>query len=141
MLLVRLTRGGTVETEAQLDQADLRLGRASDNEIPLKDPEKTLSRHHAELRREGDHWIYLDLNSANGSWLGERKITRLELVPGVAITLGDYQLTLARVDAALDSAAAADATQILRRDTATLRPVAATKSRDLTDRTPVATAA
>src|SRR5215213_1957421 len=117
MLLVRLTRGGTVETETQLDQADLRVGRASDNEIPLKDPDKTLSRHHAELRREGDRWVYLDLNSANGSWVGERRVTRQELIPGIAVTLGDYQLTLAKIDPALDTTSpATDATQVFRRD-------------------------
>jgi hypothetical protein len=128
MLLVRLTRAGAVEAEAELGQADLRVGRASDNEIPLRDPDKTLSRHHAELRREGDRWIYLDLNSANGSWVGERRVTRLELVPGIAVTLGDYQLTLARVDAALDAtSASADATQIFRRDAETLRPSPAAK--------------
>lgn len=128
MLLVRLTRAGAVEAEAQLEQADLRVGRASDNEIPLQDPDKTLSRHHAELRREGDRWIYLDLNSANGSWVGEHRVMRLELLPGIAVTLGDYQLTLARVDAALDAtSASADATQIFRRDAETLRPPPAAK--------------
>src|SRR6188768_4056693 len=129
MLLVRLTRGGVVETEARLEQGDLRVGRASDNEIALKDPDRTLSRHHAELRREGDRWVYLDLNSANGSWVGERRVTRQELVPGIAVTLGDYQLTLARVEAAVDSAAgSADATQIFRRDVDTLVPESAQKA-------------
>lgn len=128
MLLVRLTRAGVVETEVRLDQTDLRVGRSSDNEIPLLDPDKTLSRHHAELRREGEHWVYLDLNSANGSWVGERRITRQELLPGIAVTLGDYHLTLARVDAAVDTAVGgADATQILRRDADTLVPERAPK--------------
>ena len=128
MLLVRLTRGGVVETEARLEQGDLRVGRASDNEIALKDPDRTLSRHHAELRHEGDHWVYLDLNSANGSWVGERRVTRQELIPGIAVTLGDYQLTLAKIEAALDTTSpGADATQVFRRDTQTLRPTAAPK--------------
>ncbi len=129
MFLVRLTRAGVVESEVQLEQTDLRVGRSSDNEIPLLDPDKTLSRHHAELRREGDRWVYLDLNSANGSWVGERRVTRLELVPGIAVTLGDYQLTLARVEASLDSTSASgEATQIFRRDPDTLVPEGAPKS-------------
>src|SRR5689334_5402312 len=123
MFLVRLTRNGAVETEVKLEQADLRVGRATDNEIALQDPDKTLSRHHAELRREGDHWIYLDLNSANGSWLGERKVTRLELVPGLAITLGDYQLTMARVDEARDAGDTGEKTQIFTREAETMRPM------------------
>ena len=51
---------------------------------PLQDPDKTLSRHHAELRREGDRWFYLDLNSANGSWVGERRVTRAGADAGIA---------------------------------------------------------
>ncbi|MBM3808982.1 MAG: FHA domain-containing protein [Acidimicrobiia bacterium] len=124
MLLVRLTRMGVVEIETQLDQNDLRIGRSGDNEIPLQDPDKTLSRHHAELRREGDRWVYLDLNSANGSWVGERRIARIELVPGLAVTLGNYQLTLARPEASLESTSAGsgEATQIFHRDRDTLAP-------------------
>ena len=128
MLLVRFTRAGAVEAEVRLEQADLRVGRASDNEIALQDPDKTLSRHHAELRREGDRWVYLDLNSANGSWVGEHRVMRQELLPGIVVTLGDYHLTMTRVDASLDETAApGDATQILRRDAETLRPTAAAK--------------
>ncbi len=108
MLTVRLTRAGQTEADVKLDQADLRLGRASDNDIELKDPDKTLSRHHAELRREGDRWFYLDLNSVNGSWIGEQRITRQELMPGIAIALGDYELTVVAPAPANVAADAAD---------------------------------
>ena len=112
MPTVRITRAGVVETEVPLEAHDLRVGRGSDNDVALQDPDWTLSRHHAELRRDGDRWFYLDLNSANGSWVGERRVTRQDLTPGVAIALGDYQLTLVEHAASLDDTADdADATR------------------------------
>lgn len=65
MPTVQLTRAGAVEVEVPLEQRDLRIGRASDNDVVLRDPDKTLSRHHAELRSDGGRWFYLDLNSAD----------------------------------------------------------------------------
>ena len=123
MPTVQLTRAGAVEVEVPLEQRDLRIGRASDNDVVLRDPDKTLSRHHAELRGDGGRWFYLDLNSANGSWVGQRRVTREDLAPGVSIALGDYQLAL--VDEARPAAGVPDdlnATRVIRtRDTA-VRP-------------------
>ena len=123
MSTVRLTRAGIVETEMPLEQRDLRIGRASDNDVVLEDPDKTLSRHHAEVRSEGGRWFYLDLNSANGSWVGDRRVAREELTAGVAIALGDYQLAV--IDEAQGAAPTPDdvnATRVIRmRDTA-VRP-------------------
>ncbi len=131
MPTVRLTRAGAVETEVPLEQRDLRIGRASDNDVVLKDPDKTLSRHHAELRHDGGRWFYLDLNSANGSWVGDRRITREELTPGGAIGLGDYQLAL--IDEAHAAAGVPDdlnATRVIRLSDTAVRPgVAASAGR------------
>ena len=124
MPTVRFTRAGAVEVEVKLDQADLRLGRASDNDVALQDPDKTLSRHHAEFRREGDSWFYLDLNSANGTWIGDRHVTRQELTPGLSMRLGDYQLTVVDVPAAIDKGAGAgplEATYLVKRPADTVR--------------------
>ena len=93
---VRFTRAGAVEMEFDLETRDLRVGRATDNDIVLRDPEKTLSRHHAELRYDGTQWFYLDLNSANGSWVDGAQVTRLALDRDVTITLGDYELAFLR---------------------------------------------
>ncbi|MEP7119255.1 MAG: FHA domain-containing protein, partial [Acidobacteriota bacterium] len=115
MPTVRMTRAGVVEAELPLARVDVRLGRATDNDLTLKDPDKTLSRHHAELRREGETWFYLDLNSANGSWVGDQKVMRQELLPGTTILLGDYQLTVVDVLAGGDSAVEdVNATRIVR---------------------------
>ncbi len=124
MPTVRFTRAGAVEIEVKLDQLDLRLGRASDNDVALQDPDKTLSRHHAEFRREGDRWFYLDLNSANGTWIGDRHVTRQELTPGLSMRLGDYQLTVAEVPKTADAGAGAgplEATYMVKRQADTVR--------------------
>ncbi len=123
MPTVRLTRAGAVEIEVPLEQRDLRIGRASDNDVVLKDPDKTLSRHHAELRHDGGRWFYLDLNSANGSWMGDRRVTREELTPGGAIGLGDYQLAL--IDEAHAAAGVPDdlnVTRVIRLSDTAVRP-------------------
>ncbi len=126
MPTVRLTRAGVVETEVPLSQLDVRVGRGSDNDVTLQDPDKTLSRHHAELRREGDRWVYLDLNSANGSWMGETRVSRQDLTPGVSIALGDYFLTLVDdVRPAADSSHDVNATRVVAAPDTTLRPGAA----------------
>lgn len=129
MPTLKLVREGNVESEITLQDKDLRLGRGRDNDVVLQDPDRTLSRHHAELRCEGDGWVYLDLNSANGSWVGERRITRQELAPGTIIVLGDYQLIVAAAAAAEPHDI--DATQIVRPAAKTVRmPAAVVASAD-----------
>ncbi|MEZ5420040.1 MAG: FHA domain-containing protein [Vicinamibacterales bacterium] len=122
MPTLRFSRAGAVETEVPLGAADLRVGRSADNDVILKDPEKTLSRHHAEIRRDGDEWVYLDLNSASGSWVGDRAVTREVLQPGLSIGLGDYQLTLVGAAVAGADDANLDATRVMRNLDDTLRP-------------------
>lgn len=128
MPTVRLTRTDVVEAELPLAQLDVRIGRGRDNDLALKDPDKTLSRHHAELRREGDGWVYLDLNSANGSWVGESRVTRQALTPGLSVALGDYVLTMVDdVRPSEDSSEDLNATRLAPALDITLRPgVAAT---------------
>ncbi len=130
MPTVRLTRAGVVEVEVPLSQLDLRVGRGSDNDVTLQDPDKTLSRHHAELRRDGDRWVYLDLNSANGSWVGETRVSRQDLTPGISIALGDYFLTLVDdVRPAADSSHDVNATRVVAAPDTMVRPLAAATPR------------
>lgn len=132
---VRFTRAGVVESELELEARDYRLGRASDNDIVLKDPDKTLSRHHAEIRFDGTQYVYLDLNSANGSWVGSEQVTRQVLDRGLVISLGDYDLSFGAAGKGEDTAPDADMTRVIpipafpgaaqnapRRDTAVLQP-------------------
>jgi parallel beta-helix repeat protein len=68
----------TVETGTQAGQSFqlasyMRLGRTADNEIHISDPQ--LSRHHAAVTQSGSGYIVADLDSTNGTFLNEQKIT------------------------------------------------------------------
>lgn len=51
-----------------------------------------VSRSHARLMKEGDHYIIEDLNSANGTFVNQTQITRQVLKEGDIIHIGKYTL-------------------------------------------------
>lgn len=60
-----LGSGGLVlGREYPLDADLVTIGRRDENAIVIKDP--TVSRKHAEIRREGDHFLVVDKNSTSG---------------------------------------------------------------------------
>jgi serine phosphatase RsbU (regulator of sigma subunit) len=80
------------------------IGRSRESDIFL--PDQWLSRHHAEIRREGEGFFVVDLGSKNGTLLnGEQVATRQRLHHGDVITLGEHVLTFADDDAGEDEAA------------------------------------
>lgn len=63
------------------------LGRSSGADITVEDT--GVSRQHLEIRREGEHWLAVDLGSTNGSLVdGQRLRGRTELVNGAVIEMG-----------------------------------------------------
>lgn len=65
----------------------LSLGRAPDCDIPV--PDILLSRHHCQLELATDgRWVVLDLGSKNGTYLGNKQITRHTLNDGDDIRMG-----------------------------------------------------
>ena len=54
------------------------IGRNPDCEISL--PSSTVSRHHAEIRREGSQFFLSDLNSTNGTLLNREPVIGDELL-------------------------------------------------------------
>lgn len=68
------------------------VGRGEDCEIKVV--EKKSSRRHLRLKKEpGGPWIAEDLDSANGTFVGESRILRHRLVDGTKLRLGDTLLT------------------------------------------------
>ena len=68
------------------------IGRSRESDIFL--PDQWLSRHHAEIRRKGEAWIIVDLNSKNGTLLsGQPAKGEVKLRPDDVITLGEHTLT------------------------------------------------
>jgi pSer/pThr/pTyr-binding forkhead associated (FHA) protein len=70
------------------------IGRSRESDIFL--PDQWLSRHHAEIRRKGETWFIVDLNSKIGTLLmGQPAKGEVRLRPGDVITLGEHTLTYA----------------------------------------------
>ena len=71
-------RGPLTDRTFYLDEPLISMGRKSSNDIVVDDP--LVSRHHCEIRSEGDEHTIEDLNSSNGTYVnGERvRVGRLK---------------------------------------------------------------
>jgi pSer/pThr/pTyr-binding forkhead associated (FHA) protein len=77
--------------EIDLQEVDaLGIGRAPENDIVLDLPK--ISRHHARLEHLGNTFMLKDLDSTNGTWLGEQRIQEHVLEDGQALRMGQAQL-------------------------------------------------
>jgi pSer/pThr/pTyr-binding forkhead associated (FHA) protein len=83
-----LLRQGRIERSVALPSDDIVFGRLSGTGVELPSP--TVSRHHARVRRDGEHWVLEDLGSANGLWVGDRQVRRHELEPGDTFRIEEY---------------------------------------------------
>ncbi len=77
-------------TEFPLDKASLVIGRTDENEVVLN--HRSISRHHAKVVREGDHYTIVDLQSANGVRVNGEDYERIELNPGDVVELGHVKI-------------------------------------------------
>ena len=68
-----------------------RIGRGTDNEMTLRD--SSVSRRHAEIDRDkGDVFTIIDLDSTNGVYVNNKKISKHVLREGDIIEIGDINL-------------------------------------------------
>lgn len=67
------------------------IGRSRSCDVVIADP--NISRKHAELSYDGNHWFLTDLNSTNGTLLNGREISSSRLAPGDEVTFGTTQAT------------------------------------------------
>ncbi len=65
----------------------LTIGRLDGGDIVLSDP--GVSRKHAEVRREGDEWVVVDLASTNGTIVNGQPVRRHRLAFGDRIEVGE----------------------------------------------------
>jgi FHA domain/Domain of unknown function (DUF1707) len=73
--------------------APVTLGRSRDCDCVLAEP--SVSRRHAELRREGGRWLLRDLGSRNGTRVnGVRLLDEAEVCPGDRVSFGDARFRL-----------------------------------------------
>ncbi|BCW94077.1 MAG: hypothetical protein KatS3mg007_1971 [Thermoanaerobaculum sp.] len=69
-----------------LEAASFVLGRSPDCQLAVQD--KAMSRRHAELRLVDGTWLLADLGSANGVWVGGRRVAEHQLQNGESFRLG-----------------------------------------------------
>lgn len=72
--------------------SDIRIGRDRRNAIIL--PHTTVSRHHANLIRQGRRYLLMD-RSTNGTFVDGKRVEKTVLTPGDGFTIGPFHLRLA----------------------------------------------
>lgn len=94
MASLRIVGADGSEKVVELRERKVQIGRGRDNDIVLTDPEKGVSRTHAELRFENGRYIIVDLQSQNGTWVNGQRVERAEVPHGAEIAIGDYRFKL-----------------------------------------------
>jgi hypothetical protein len=87
-LLVRTD--GAAQVQFDLGGALISIGRASDNDVIVDDPE--VSRHHCQLKLQHGAYSFADLGSRNGSWINGQQVSEVALGPGDSIQIGSTQI-------------------------------------------------
>ena len=89
--LVILTHGMTGRTH-ELTGDKTTIGRVEDNALQIAEP--SVSSHHCEILLRGSEVVVKDLNSTNGTFINDEKITESVLKPGHTLRLGQVELRL-----------------------------------------------
>lgn len=90
MAKITVMFGSSVETEHNLEKAEMKIGRSMDCEIVVDN--LGVSRHHCTIVKEGVGFTLVDGGSNNGTFVGGQKITRHPLKTGDTIILGKHKL-------------------------------------------------
>src|ERR1035438_9256130 len=89
--LVVLSAGMNGRThELKVDKTTI--GRVEDNTFQIAEP--SVSSHHCEVLLRGNEVVVKDLNSTNGTFINDEKITESVLKPGQTLRLGQIELRL-----------------------------------------------
>ena len=78
--------------EIETEKTEVTIGRIASNDIPIDNV--AVSAHHARILRDGAQYVVEDLNSTNGTFVNERKITRRVLKANDVITIGKHSLVM-----------------------------------------------
>jgi DNA-binding NtrC family response regulator len=92
-LRVRVETGPLAGSLVDVAHERVRLGSAEDNDVCLSS--QGVSRYHAELEAAGGRVLVRDLESTNGTFVGEVRVTEAEVPPGARLRLGTVELSVA----------------------------------------------
>ncbi len=81
-------------TRVAIGDEPVSIGRHAECDVVLED--SNVSRRHAEVRRQGEEYVFVDLGSTNGSKVNGTRVKQQALTDGDEITLGK---TLLRFEA------------------------------------------
>lgn len=91
-------------TTVVINKPSTSIGRASDNEVVLVDPDRSVSRWHARIGFDGRDADVEDLQSSNGTKVNGRAIQeKTRLQPGDTIQVGKFQLEFQDKEESFDS--------------------------------------
>ncbi|MCB9831505.1 MAG: FHA domain-containing protein [Planctomycetes bacterium] len=103
--ILRYTLAGR-EQSVPVDRERVVIGRSPSCDLVI--PEERISRQHATIYRDGDHWVVFDMGSANGTLLNDQPVTKSELRQGDVLTFGELRVTFS-----LKNPAASGASQVV----------------------------
>jgi hypothetical protein len=92
--LLAQVEDGSVVKEFSLEGERMVIGRLEGSDVQLADP--GASRRHAEVRRDGNDFVLVDLGSTNGTLVNEAPVTEHTLEEGDRITIGRTVLEFRR---------------------------------------------
>jgi Mg-chelatase subunit ChlD len=87
---LRFLDGPLAKREVALRQGRTRIGALPENDIAI--PVASVSRVHAEIRSEGEHWVIVDLDSTNGTRVNGAPVSATPLRPGDRIRIGEVEV-------------------------------------------------
>ena len=88
--LLLVSTDGAAPVQFDLGGALISIGRASDNDVIVDDPE--VSRHHCQLKLQHGAYSLADLGSRNGSWVNGQQVSEVALGPGDSIRIGSTEI-------------------------------------------------
>jgi pSer/pThr/pTyr-binding forkhead associated (FHA) protein len=83
---------GMIGRACELKVDKTTIGRVEDNMFQIS--EQSISSHHCEVLLRGSDVVVKDLNSTNGTFINDEKITESVLKPGQTLRLGQVELRL-----------------------------------------------
>jgi pSer/pThr/pTyr-binding forkhead associated (FHA) protein len=88
--LLVVKRGPNAGSRFLLDRDTTSAGRHPDSDIFLDDV--TVSRRHAEFRREGGEFVVIDVGSLNGTYVNREPVDQAILAGGDEVQIGKFRL-------------------------------------------------
>jgi pSer/pThr/pTyr-binding forkhead associated (FHA) protein len=88
--LLVVKRGPNAGSRFLLDQDSTSAGRHPDSDIFLDDV--TVSRRHAEFRREGNEFVVIDVGSLNGTYVNREPVDQAVLANSDEVQIGKFRL-------------------------------------------------